>query len=159
MKKSSKIVLGIASIPLLISFLIVISASSSGTQECIFCHHPQIIYGLEATISTGGLLIIVFYPIYVLSLILIFKELYKIKVRYKDIKKYFLYLISGSISIVFSLLLVLATIFIIKVNIVTAFLIVCIFHPFILISNIISIVYIIKYIIESRKCKIIEVNQ
>ena len=153
MKKSSKIVLGIASIPLLISFLIVISASSSGSQDCIFCHHQQIIYGLEATIYTGGLIIIVFYPIYVISLILIFRELYKIKVRYKDIKKYVLYLISGSISIIFSLLLVLATIFIIKVNIVTAFLTVCIFHPFILISNIISIIYIFKFIIEYHKYK------
>lgn len=153
MKKSSKIVLGIASIPLLISFLIVISASSSGTQDCIFCHHQQIIYGLEATIYTGGLLIIFFYPIYVISLILIFRELYKIKVRYKDIKKYVLYLISGSISIIFSLLLVLATIFIIKVNIVTAFLTVCIFHPFILISNIISIIYIFKFTIEYHKYK------
>lgn len=159
MKKSSKIVLGIASIPLLISLLIIISASTNGTPDCSLCHHPQLIYGLEATIRTGELLIVIFYPIYTLSFILIFRELYKIKLQYKDVKKYILYLITGSISIAFSLLLVLATIFVLKVKIVTAFLVVCVFHPFILISNIISIVYIIKYIIEYRKCKIIEVNQ
>ena len=124
-----------------LSFIAVLE-SADGTQSCLLCHHPEMIYGIDAMIYNGGLLVIVFYPIYVISFVLIFREFYKMKCD--TIKKYILSLITGSISFVFSLLLVLCGIIMFHFSVWSAFEVVCFYHPFILLCNIVSFIYLIR---------------
>lgn len=143
MKKKSKLIVGISCIPFFLSMIAVLG-SADGTQDCLFCHHPEMIYGLDAMVYNGGLLIIIFYPIYVFSCILIFRELYKIK--YKNIKKSILCLITGLVSLIFSIILVFCVMFMLNYPFKSAFQSVCIYHPFILMCNIASFIYLIRFL-------------
>ena len=143
MSKKNKIILFLASIPPF-TFLIAVLGSVDGVYDCFFCHHPVMIYGVDAMIYKGGLLIILFYPIYVLSFVLIFKEVYKI--RCKNIKKSILCLITGSVSLIFSILFVFCKVFVFDSSLKSSFFDVCIYHPFILLCNIVSFIYLIRFV-------------
>lgn len=86
MNKKSKIILILSSIPPF-TFLIAVLGSSDGVFDCIYCRHPEMIYGVDAMIYKGGFLITIFYPIYVFSFVLFLREIYEIKC--KNVRKSF----------------------------------------------------------------------
>ena len=124
--------------------MIAVLGSSDGTLDCIYCRHPEMIYGVDAMIYKGGFLITIFYPIYVFFFVLFLREIYKIKC--KNVRKSFLCLITGSISFIFSILFVFCKVFISHSSFKSSFLFVFPYHPFILLCNVISFIYLIRFI-------------